>query len=96
MPLHLIAMLVNAAKEVGAAMNIEHDTIAFGDCQLFPRIVVLAHFDPFGFECCPFASPLFGCQPRSYASANVPNLPPVLPSNCFDTFWAQLRTEQFC
>jgi hypothetical protein len=31
MSLHLIAMLVDTAKEVGAAMNIEHDAVAFGD-----------------------------------------------------------------
>jgi hypothetical protein len=32
MTLHLIAMLVDTTKEVGAAMNIKHDAITFGDC----------------------------------------------------------------
>jgi len=72
-------MLVDAAKEVCAAMNIEHYAVAFGDCQLFPRVVVLAHLDPLGLECCAFASPL----------------PPILSSDCLDAFWSQLCIEQF-
>jgi len=80
MPLHLIAMLVDAPKEVCAAMNIEHYAVAFGDSQLLPRVVVLAHLDPLGLECCAFASPL----------------PPIRSSDCLDAFRPQLCVEEFC
>jgi hypothetical protein len=88
MPLHLIAMLVDTAKEVCASMDVEHYAIAFGDCQLFPRVIVLAHLDPFSLECCSVTSPLSNCQLQSCARAGIPHLPPVLPSDCFDAFWA--------
>ena len=49
MSLHLVLVLVDAAKEKGTAMDVEHTALAFS-AALLSCIVVLAHLDPLGFE----------------------------------------------
>jgi|TARA_R110002003_G_scaffold79_7_gene7064 hypothetical protein len=78
MSLHLIAVLVHTAKEVRAAMHIQHYAVSLGDVELFPRIIVLAHFNPFSLQRCAISSPL----------------PPCLPANRFDAFWPKLCADE--
>lgn len=49
MTLHLVPVHVDAAKKVGAAVDVEHDPLS---CVivLLARVVIGLHFDPFGFE----------------------------------------------
>lgn len=79
MALHLVAVLVDATEEVGAAVHIQHDPVAFGYAQLLPRFVVLAHLDPLGLEGCAFPSPL----------------PPRLPAHRFHAPGTQLLADVF-
>lgn len=57
MPLHLIAMLVHAAKVICAAMNIENDALSLSACS-FPCVVVLSHLYPFCFKSVVWLTPL--------------------------------------
>ena len=55
--LHLITMLIHAAKEVGPAMHIKHDSLALLTA-VFPLRIVRPHLDPLRVQCTIVSSPL--------------------------------------
>lgn len=57
MPLHLVAMFIHAAKEVRAAMDVQHDPLALSPGLLPPR-VMSPHLDPFCLWYSSISSPL--------------------------------------
>lgn len=60
MPLQLVSVHIDAAKEVGPAVDVEHDAAPL-ICRLLAREVVSAHLDPLGFQLAPGTSPLPPC-----------------------------------
>lgn len=78
MALHLIAVHVDAAKEVCAAVNIEHDPPT-GVLVLLPLVVVRPHLDPFGLQ---------------RAWVGLPPLPPLAPADLANALWSELGFEQ--
>jgi hypothetical protein len=78
MSLHLVAVLVDTAEEVCAAVHVQHDAVALCDVKLLAGVVVLAHLDPLGVQDC----------------AVSPPLPPFLPANGLDALGTQLRVDE--
>jgi len=66
MALNLVSMLVNAAKVVGAAVDVENHTARF---LAFPLVEVLAHLDTVGFENIVIAPPLPPIGPANFGYA---------------------------
>jgi len=58
MPLHLVAVFVDAAEEIGAAVYVEHDAVTLGDVQLLSSVMVLSHLNPFSLQRSSFSAPL--------------------------------------
>lgn len=77
--LHLVAVLVDAAKVVGAAVHIQHDALAPGVGGAEAVLPVLAHLDPLGLE---------------GLAALAPPLPPRMPADRLDALGAQLRAHE--
>ena len=76
-------MLVNAAKEICASMDIEHDSLPLRSRGLLARLLILSHLDPFSL------------QWRIVS----PPLPPRVPANCLYALGPKLRLQMgsgFC
>lgn len=82
-PLHLIAMLIDAAEEVCAAVHIQHYAGALL-ARLFAIVVIGAHLDPLCFQRLVIASPL----PPCFASHTVDTLVSELRDQCIGSFGA--------
>lgn len=75
--LHLVAVLVDAAKVVSTAVDIQHDALALVRVEPLAGVVVFAHLNPFGPE----------------RRVVAPPLPPRLAADGGDAGGAQLRAN---
>lgn len=71
MPLHLIAMLICAPKEVCPTVHIQHDPSSFIICPL-PLMSIRPHLNPFGLQLTPWSSPLPPLLPTYFLYTMVP------------------------